>query len=280
MKLSKKKRQWLGNRTTNLNGNHLNPSVTVANRYYHAIDRVLIYINSLIKDRFDPVKDINDIYQFRDALHNIITENIASSTINYFSKKMALEVNKNSNSTLNRSIKKLTGNDLGIGKVSELDANTIIVLERSIEENTSLVSSIYENYRDKLTSDIDKFIIKNDGDFRTLVENIHGSLKSRFKEHRNKAKNIALDQTRKIYTDLNLTRMVDLGIKKFKWIHTGGGKTSRQLHIEYNNRVFDIDNPPIIDEKTQEKGFPSDAINCRCVMAPVLEFENGVEKNV
>jgi len=89
-----------------------------------------------------------------------------------------------------------------------------------------------------------------------------------------RARMIAHDQTRKAYNNLNRGRMEKLGLKKFKWLHTGGSAHPRKLHQMLNGLVFSFDDPPIIDEKTGERGIPGQAINCRCRMQVVLDLEN------
>ena len=84
---------------------------------------------------------------------------------------------------------------------------------------------------------------------------------------------IARDQTRKVYNSVNRARMQEMGMRKFEWVHSGGANEPRPLHVSYNGQVFDFDDPPIIDERTKERGFPGQAVNCGCVMRPVFVFE-------
>jgi SPP1 gp7 family putative phage head morphogenesis protein len=88
-----------------------------------------------------------------------------------------------------------------------------------------------------------------------------------------RARNIALDQTRKAYNNINKGRMQAIGVQKFEWVHSGGGQKPRELHIELDGQVFSFDDLPVIDERTGERGIPGQAINCRCTMVPVIEFE-------
>lgn len=64
----------------------------------------------------------------------------------------------------------------------------------------------------------------------------------------------------------------DEGITEFKW-HTNLDGRERPLHKELHNQVFRFDNPPIIDERTGEKGLPGETYNCRCAMSPVINKE-------
>ena len=68
--------------------------------------------------------------------------------------------------------------------------------------------------------------------------------------------------------------MQGLGVKKFKWLHSMGGKEPRPLHKNVlNGNVYSFDDPPVIDERTGERGLPGVLINCRCRMLPVIEFK-------
>jgi uncharacterized protein with gpF-like domain len=44
-----------------------------------------------------------------------------------------------------------------------------------------------------------------------------------------------------------------------------------------DGNVYSFDDPPIIDKNTGERGIPGQAINCRCFMVPVIEFEDEEE---
>lgn len=86
----------------------------------------------------------------------------------------------------------------------------------------------------------------------------------------NRAKLIAYDQTRKAQGAYCISAYNKAGVSKFKWIHSGGGKP-RKLHKQYNGKIFDYNDPPIIDEKTGTKGYPSQLINCKCQMIPIWD---------
>jgi len=78
-----------------------------------------------------------------------------------------------------------------------------------------------------------------------------------------RATRIAIDQTRKITTAMNYERSKALGVKKFKWLHSGGGAEPRPLHKNtLNGKIFSYDDLPVIDEKTGERGLPGQLINC------------------
>lgn len=90
---------------------------------------------------------------------------------------------------------------------------------------------------------------------------------------------IADDQIVKVAQILQVEKWKAQGVKKVKWVHTKGCRDSRVYHVTpwngtsgakdgkpngLNGFVFPIGNPPVIDLKTGERGFPGQLINCQC----------------
>jgi len=166
---------------------------------------------------------------------------------------------------LGASLKEVSGGltlktDVISGRVAE-------VLQASTKQNVALIKSIPQEYFKDIEGAVMRSIQEGNGaqDLRSTIEKIGHSTKKR-------ANLIAVDQTRKATTAVNRARMQGLGIRKFEWLHSAGGKEPRPLHVAYNGRVFDLDNPPVIDERTGERGLPGQLINCRCRMVPVVSF--------
>jgi SPP1 gp7 family putative phage head morphogenesis protein len=89
-----------------------------------------------------------------------------------------------------------------------------------------------------------------------------------------RAKNIAYDQTRKAFNNINKARMDKLGIREFEWLHSGGSTHPRKLHQELSGKIFSLDDLPIIGTMYGEevRGIPGQLPNCRCKMLPVISF--------
>lgn len=136
------------------------------------------------------------------------------------------------------------------GKVAE-------VMSAGVRENVALIKSIPAEYFQKIEGDVMRSITTGAG-MADLVPAIlkHGA------ETTKRAALIARDQTSKATTAINRARMQGLGIKQFEWLHSGGGKEPRPLHEAYSGQIFDLDNPPVIDERTGERGLPGQLINC------------------
>lgn len=164
------------------------------------------------------------------------------------------------------------------------------VMNANIEYNVSLIKSIPAHYHDRVLGSVMRSITNN-GSLKQLTIEL-----ARYKdmEYR-KAKLIASDQTRKIYSNITLHNCQRLGIKKMKWIHSGGGKKPRDYHQRrwdgksglldghpngLNGFIFDIDKKPVIQERytmksgkvvEEVRGYPAELPNCRCVMVAVFE---------
>lgn len=139
----------------------------------------------------------------------------------------------------------------------------------STKTNVGLIKSIPAEYHQRIQQAVLRSISAGNFGSHTLreeLEKISGVTRER-------ADLIAVDQTRKVNTAMNEERMDAAGLEEFEWIHSGGGKHPRPLHVEYDGRIFKLKDPPVIDERTGEKGLPGQLINCRCKMRPILNFK-------
>lgn len=175
---------------------------------------------------------------------------------------------KNSSISLSYSLKEV-GQTLSID-TSFSDARLKDVIKASTQEAANLIKLIPQRYINEVQGQVMRSITTGQG-LKDLVpyltKRYHGDVK--------KAKNTALDQTRKAYQSINTSRLKTLGVKKFIWIHSGGGKKPRQEHIRMSGNEYSFDDPPIIGEMygLEVRGLPGDLPNCRCVCKPVINFD-------
>lgn len=172
-------------------------------------------------------------------------------------------------SNVKRSLEELSGG-LSID-VPKLPGDLQEKITAAINENVSLIRNIGDEYRFKVEGIVNRSI---QGEGQTIKEQLIelGDMTER------RAHGIAEDQTRKVASSMNVERLKAVKVKRFRWRHSGGSSKPRELHLELDGQEFDIDDPPIIDEKTGERGFPGQLIHCRCVMIPVHDFsEDGDE---
>jgi len=276
--ISKKKREQLNSRkNTVIKGSPLNYNAGFKAYYIKKVQSiidplmeyveksVIKFFNSDVSEDFFESQSIamdeaisSQSRIFMNKLMNRVMPWLDKKSI-LFSTKMVKEAEKLSKSSLHSSLKKLTG--AVTIKTSNISQNLKQIMKANVEENAALIKTIGENYLTNVEKAVYRSITTGKG-LKDLVPEIQGFLKDQYKMHHNKAKNVALDQTRKVFTSINIQRMKEIGQKKFEWVHSGGGQHPREDHIAMNGKIYNIDNPPIIDKKTGVRGFPSQAINC------------------
>jgi SPP1 gp7 family putative phage head morphogenesis protein len=181
-------------------------------------------------------------------------------------ERMQAQVDAASSASLHSSLRELSG---GISlSTRSIPKPATEMLKASVTENVALIRSIPEQYFLDVQGAVMRNIQRGDGTAGVLreIERVGGVATRR-------AELIARDQVSKATSALNAARMKGLGVRKFEWIHSGGGKEPRKLHQRMSGNVYSLDDPPVIDERTGERGLPGQLINCRCVMRPVLEFD-------
>ena len=156
------------------------------------------------------------------------------------------------------------------------------VIKALVYENTSLITNIQSKYFEQITGAVMRSITSGQG-----VGHIEEELRKYKGMTKRRAKNIALDQTRKAYNDINARNMQDAGVKKAEWLHSGGSQKPRTYHMTkwdgvsglkdgkpngLDGFIFSLDRLPVIDLRTGERGLPGQAPYCHCRMAPVIEF--------
>lgn len=287
--LTRKKQRWAQNRDVTLRGSPLRFSITTEQRYAASLDRITLKMIEITKRNILQLFRSDDAKRFyaMDAslssqariLLNAIERDFQKQFKNQgqrYAKTMVNNVDQNSKSSLHSSLEKLSGG-LSI-KTDILTGDLKDVLTATVAENAGLIKTIPETFLGNVRGLVMRSITQpNTGGIAELINNLDGLLDKEAKNIRNKAKNLALDQTRKLYNNLNAERMQAVGIQKFEWIHSGGSQKPRQLHRDVlNGQIFSLDDLPIIDERTGERGIPGQAINCKCTMKPVIEFANGL----
>ncbi len=85
-----------------------------------------------------------------------------------------------------------------------------------------------------------------------------------------KAKFLARQETKLLVSEYRKNRFQQMGVTRYIWRTVLDGR-ERPLHKEHNGKIFSWSNPPIIDDRTGERGNPGEAYNCRCIAIPVLD---------
>lgn len=182
-------------------------------------------------------------------------------------------------------LSKETSVELGFFPKSTLKGKRVEkILNASIAENVSLIKSIPREYLADMEKTVMRAVTTGKGPsdiYKTaksqleLSKDFKSHLKNTDEKVNRRAKLIANDQTRKVYTGLNAGRMKNAGMDRFKWLHNGGSAKPRPYHLDtLNGNEYSLSDPPVIDPKTGERGLPGQLVNCRCSMIPVISAED------
>lgn len=203
-----------------------------------------------------------------------------------FAERMVRRTNRYANNTFWATMKELLQKDKPEGfvmKGSLITPEKEEVMKALIYENTSLINNIQSRYFEQITGAVMRSIQSGLG-----VTHISDELSKYKGMTKRRARNIALDQTRKAYNSINLRNMQDAGVQKAEWVHSGGSQRPRTYHMTrwdgvsgkndgrpngLNGFIFSLDRPPVIDLKTGERGYPGQLPYCHCRMAAVVEFD-------
>ena len=182
--------------------------------------------------------------------------------------RMIARTLKNSSVTLGLSLKE-------VSKDFEIDTTLINerlneVIKASTQEAVMLIKRIPERFLGDVQGQVMRSITTGNG-MKDLVPYLTKKYNGDIKH----ARLTAADQTRKAYQSINTSRLKTLGIKKFVWIHSGGGKVPRVDHIKMSGNEYSFDDPPVIGEMygNEVRGLPGDLPNCRCIYKPIINFD-------
>jgi len=183
-------------------------------------------------------------------------------------ERMIQRTIKNSTITLRNSLKEALP-DLSID-TSFSNEQLQEVIKASTLEAANLIKIIPYKFLNEVQGQVMRSITTGKG-----MEDLVPFLTKKYKGNVRHARLVALDQTRKAYQSINTTRLKAIGVKKFIWIHSGGGKEPRELHIKMSGNEYSFDDPPFIGVMygSDVHGLPGDLPNCRCICKPVLNFD-------
>lgn len=282
--LTKKRTAWAASRkAATFYGKTLNYNASSQDKYVKALTAL---VKQMTAQTIRDVRKLFDSHATDSAMDaniasqaRILTNGLTAKFDALFGRKakllaerMVAMADKNSKSALHMSLKEMSG---GLSlKTDLLNQQLKTTLTATVAENVALIKSIPAEFLKDITGTVLRAVVRGDGlaDIIPALEQYEGVTLRR-------ARNIALDQSRKAYNNINKNRMQAIGVQRFEWIHSGGGQKPRELHIELDGQIFSFDDLPIIDERTGERGIPGQAINCRCTMVPVIEFDTGEGAN-
>jgi len=287
--LTKKRAKWAENRNTVLKGSKLPYNAAQQERYVAALEKlvrqmtretkkqILRLFKGEISDAFFESQEKLSAMDASLASQARILLNALSRTFEglfdlkarSLSETMVKGTIKTSSTTVSESLKKLSG---GLTlNTSVVSAGQEEVATALVAENVSYIKSIPEQYLKDVTGSVMRSITTGRG----LVDLIPDIQKYDGQTYR-RAKNLALDQTRKAYNTINRQKLLNNGIKQFEWGHSGGTLHPRESHIKIAGKIFSFENvkaeQAALGVPENDRGLPGEPINCRCYMRPVIVF--------
>lgn len=278
MKMTEKKAKWLNQRSKALGGS-LSKELTNKNKasevYYRIaltkeFDKFFDFILKKIEKEYKPVKSntlksqnsLSGLVKLFDLLDGKYSNLFFANTFKIISKFLFKNI-KSSKNTAKENIKELFGNALKINYDKSLDVN----LKIAINENVNLIKNMSNNLLTQIKSVVYNSMTEGKGwaDIQDNLFNQKDLTKKRVKK-------IARDQTAKANADINRLTQQSLGIEYFEW---DGARDERERaeHNKLNGKIYkwnDIESRlPIIDKKGT-RGYPSQAVLCRCMAKAVI----------
>ncbi len=295
--LTKKKEKWVANRETSIRGTKLMYNAAQQERYTKSLNKLVLQMTgetyrsvnrlfhgTISQEFFKQQQEASAVDSFAmDAslgskariLMNALTNKFSmlfASKATSLAEMMFDGASAASKSALHASLKKLSGGlSLNTGVVPKgMDD----VARATIAENVSLIKSIPDEYLKNVTGAVMRSITVGQGIADLLPE-----IKKYDGQTHRRAKNLALDQTRKAYNTINKQRMQATGVKKFEWVHSGGGQIPRKSHLEIlNGKIFSFEHleaeQSALGVPQNDRGLPGMPINCRCTILPIIDFND------
>lgn len=274
VKLSKKREQWLGKRNVTLKGTPLHHDIKSQLDYKKNVSKLYKNLEKATEEKIKDVFRKYDDPKLIKSHSNKILKDFDKKYTAIFekkSKKIAADMVKknlrNSEAKLKISMKKLLG-DKAITTTGMTPAIKKI-LDSSISNNIDIISGIPSKYLKGIKKSIND-VIEGKGTIKELDK----QFSKRRGQSKRYIKNMTGGESRKVYNNINLSKMASLGVNCFEWVETYQAAEPRHLHIELSGQIFFFDNLPVIDEEGN-RGLPGDAYYCHCIMIPRLAYADG-----
>lgn len=208
-----------------------------------------------------PASKVNALFDALQKRWSRILGGFAKELADSFTKK----VDQHSERTVFHSLK-TAGVDQPRSTYTKNIANTI---GAASDFNNTLITNVGKDIHEKIYNAVMLSLTSPNPEEQGLT-GIHNAIAKAGHFSKERADLIARDQNSKLYSSLNVDRMEQNGVDKFRWVHSGGGKVPRQTHLDKDGEIFEIDDPRLWQGPKADQGPPGWAINCRCRAVPVI----------
>lgn len=260
--------------------------ISAGQEYQHRITRefdlmradILQQITTLFKNTDSPVMDATLDASIVNAAAGLLRrlrrtwQGLFDEMTDGATKWMIERVTGSAGTAVKRSLE-----EIGEGVSLNLNMQSAAVKEvirAGSYEAANLIKRVPGRYLDDIGDEVMRSISAGQG-----LADLQPALDSYGVKVRNWTRNVALDQTRKVYNSVTREGFKSAGIRRWEWVHSGGSNDPREYHLMdapagLNGGIFSFDDPPIIDKRTGERGFPGQLPYCRCTLRPVVDFED------
>lgn len=285
--LTKKKQAFVSKRKPQIiRGTKLAPNAAIEDRYYREMQSLILQMTRTTRRRVlqlfksETATEFFAMDESVSAQAKLITNQLTKKFVQLFSAEaqgmaegFLKDSDRASSGALHESLKALSG---GLSlKTTVLTGELREVISASITENVGLIKSIPQKYMAEMQGAVMRSITSGRG-----LQDLVPFFDRYEKITTRRARLIASDQTRKVYSALNAGRMEKLNLDKYEWLHSGGGVEPRRLHLHLAGKICSLKNPPVIQyakgAQPEVRGKPGDLPGCKCTMRPVIDF--GTEK--
>jgi SPP1 gp7 family putative phage head morphogenesis protein len=288
--LTKRKRERFRNKDATLRGQRLAYNAAQRQKYVNALERLVEQMTEATKKQVSRLfhGEIADDYfeqqeaasamdaslaskarKLMNALTRTFTQLFSKKSV-LFAERMVNGAAQASKTNLHGSLKQLSG---GLSlKTGVVPKGMEDIARALIAENVSLIKSIPQEYFKNVTGAVMRSITTGNG-----LADLVPEIKKYQGQSDRRAKNLAIDQTRKAYNSINKARMQAIGVRQFEWVHSGGGQKPRESHMKISGHIFDFENleaqQAALGVPKADQGIPGYPVNCGCTMIPVIRFE-------
>lgn len=184
--------------------------------------------------------------------------------------RMMLDVNDDTTAKTKKSLKELS-KDYAID--FEAAPNVHRQYRKEYERNVGLIRNIPKANARNLAAKVQKAVERGNG-----WQDIYDALEDHYGTNTRWAEMVATDQLNKAFETISTEKFREAGVTKAQWLHTDAAKEPREYHKRsaanggLNGLIYDVDKPPIVDLKTQQRGNPGDLPFCRCTKRAIVEL--------
>lgn len=138
-------------------------------------------------------------------------------------------------------------------------------LDLFVSDNVKLIKSLAFGHLEDL-----KGVVTRGARAGLRHEEVAQQIEHQFGVAKNRAALIATDQIGKLNGEINQIRQTNLGVRRYRW-STSLDERVRKQHQKLEGSVQEWTKPPVVDERTGERGHPGQPIRCRCSAIPILD---------